>query len=108
MDIQNLTEMEDQQIQDYELVVIVSPAITEAALEAVVNKISQYITQNDGTVSKVDQWGKKGLAYPIKHFMEGNYMCVRFKMLPKACKQLEADLRISEEVLRHLLVKLSR
>jgi small subunit ribosomal protein S6 len=53
----------------------------------------------------VEKWGKKKLAYPIKHFLEGNYVLTRFKVSPAQCKELEANLKITEEVLRHLLIK---
>jgi len=55
----------------------------------------------------VERWGKRRLAYPIEHFMEGNYVLARFKLKPALSKELEANLRISEELLRHLLIKLS-
>ena len=93
--------------QDYELVYIIRPETEEAELEARIEGISQYITGNDGTVGEVERWGKKKLAYPIKHCLEGNYVLTRFSMTPDKCKELEANLKISEDVLRHLLIKLS-
>jgi small subunit ribosomal protein S6 len=47
------------------------------------------------------------LAYPIKHFLEGNYVLTRFKISPARCKELETNLKISEEIIRHLLIKVS-
>jgi small subunit ribosomal protein S6 len=96
---------EDKRLQDYELVYIIDPDIAEDALETKVNGISQFITSRDGVVSSVDKWGKKKLAYPLKHYLEGNYVLTKFKISPARCKELEANLKISEEVLRHLLVK---
>ncbi len=101
------TVVTDRKPQDYELVYIIRPETEEAELEARIEGISQFITGNNGTVSEVEKWGKKKLAYPIRHFLEGNYVLTRFSMSPTKCKQLEASLRISEDVLRHLLIKLS-
>jgi len=100
-----MVSQEDKQLRDYELVVIISPEVVDEAIDSVVASVSRFITENGGTVSAVEQWGKRKLAYPIKHFMEGSYVLTRFKLRPKLSKQLEASLKISEEVLRHLLVK---
>ena len=97
----------DKKPQDYELVYIIRPETEEAELETRIDGISQFITGNNGTVSEVERWGKKKLAYPIRHFLEGNYILARFSMSPTKCKELEASLEISEDVLRHLLIKLS-
>ncbi len=95
----------DKRLQDYELIYIINPDIAEDVLESKVNGISQFITTRDGVIASVDKWGKKKLAYPLKHYLEGHYILTKFKMSPARCKELEANLRISEEVLRHLLVK---
>ena len=99
-------KVEDKKLRDYELVLIISPEVEEEKLNATIDNISQFITGKDGIISSVEQWGKKKLAYPIAHFMEGNYVLSRFKLKPALGKELEANLRISEEVLRHLLVKI--
>jgi len=100
-------KVEDVQLRDYELVVIISPEVVDEKLEATIDNISQFITERGGIISSVDRWGKRKLAYPIKHFMEGSYVLVQFKLKPTLSKELEAKLQISEEVLRHLLIKLS-
>jgi small subunit ribosomal protein S6 len=101
-----MTAQEDKKPRDYELVVIISPEVASEAADGIVEGVSRFITDGGGTVSAVEPWGKKRLAYPIKHFMEGSYVLTRFKMQPKFSKQLEASLRISEDVLRHLLINL--
>ena len=101
-----MVSKEDKQLHDYELVAIISPEVADNALDGVIDNLSRFITENGGTVSNVEQWGKRKLAYPIKHFMEGSYVLTRFKLAPTLGKELEASLRISEDVLRHLLVKL--
>jgi small subunit ribosomal protein S6 len=101
-----MTTQEDKKLRDYELVVIISPEVAGEAADGVMEGVSRYITDSGGGVTAVEPWGKKKLAYPIKHFMEGSYVLSRFKMQPKFTRQLEANLRISEDVLRHLLIKL--
>ena len=97
--------VKDKRIKEYELVYILNPDMSEEALETSTNNIAQYIISREGVVDAVDKWGKKKLAYPIKHFLEGNYILTKFKMSPARCKELEANLRISEDVIRHLLIK---
>jgi small subunit ribosomal protein S6 len=96
----------DRELHDYELVVIISPELMDEAIDGVMGRISRFITESGGSVPTVERWGKKRLAYPIKHFTEGNYVLARFKLKPKLSKELEASLQISEEVFRHLLIRL--
>ncbi len=93
-------------MRDYELVVILSPEIPEEEIPASIERISDFITSKGGAVVQVDRWGKRRLAYPINHFKEGNYVLTRFKIEPATTAELEANLRISEKVLRHMLVRL--
>jgi small subunit ribosomal protein S6 len=98
---------EDRQLHDYELVVIISPEVGDEALDSIIDNVSQFITDSGGTVSDVERWGKKKLAYPIKRFAEGSYVLTRFQLRPTLSKELEANLRISENVLQHLLIRAS-
>ena len=93
-------------MRDYELIVIVSPEVPEEELPSHLDKISEFITNKGGSVTEVERWGKRKLAYPISHFKEGNYVLTRFKLEPGTTAELEANLRISERILRHLLVRL--
>lgn len=93
-------------MRDYELIVIVSPEVPEEELPTHIDKISEFITNKGGSVTEVERWGKRKLAYPINHFREGNYVLTRFKLEPGTTAELEANLRISERILRHLLVRL--
>jgi len=97
---------EDEQLRDYELVLVISPEVVEEKFEATIDNISRFITEKGGIISDIERWGKRKLAYPIRHFVEGSYVLTHFKLNPASGKELEANLQISEEVLRHLLVKL--
>ena len=99
------TKAEVERLQDYELVLVVSPEVGEDALETVLKNVSQFITGKGGVISEEERWGKRKLAYPIKRSLEGNYVLTRCKMSPTWAKELDANLNISENVLRHLLLK---
>ena len=91
-------------MRDYELVLIVKPEITDENLPATLEKINKFITDRSGTVTETNQWGRRKLAYPIKGAVEGNYVLTRLKAEPKLVSALNANLRLSEDILRHLLV----
>ncbi len=97
----------DEQLRDYEMVLIISPEIAEDKFNVTLNNISRLITDMGGVVSDVKQWGKRRLAYPIKQFSEGNYVLTQLKLKPALNREVEAKLQISEEVLRYLLVRTS-
>ena len=94
-------------MRDYELVLIINPEIGDEALDALIDSVSQFVTGKGGTVSSVERWGKRKLAYPIDHFLEGNYVLNRFRLKPALGRELKANLQISEGVLRHLLIRLN-
>ena len=98
---------EGKHLRDYELVLIISPEVVDEALDTTIKGVSQFITEKGGFVAEFEQWVKKKLAYPVEHFMEGSYVLTLFKLEPALSKELETNLKMSEEVLRHLLVKLS-
>ena len=100
-----LTEKEEQ-LRDYEMVLVISPEVAEGEFEATIDDLSRFITGRGGAISDIERWGKRRLAYPIMRFVEGNYILARFKLKPEFGKELEADLRISEKLLRHLLIRL--
>lgn len=92
-------------MRDYELVFIVSPEIIDEEVPKVADKVASFITGKGGSIVEVTQWGRKKLAYPVEQYLEGNYVLTRFKLEPRLAKELETNLRLSNEVLRHLLVR---
>ncbi len=93
-------------MRDYELTVIYRPEIAEEEIPAEIDKVTQMISQKGGVVGEVNRWGRKRLAYPIKHCREGNYVLTPFKMDPTTALELDRNLRGSDRILRHLLVRL--
>ena len=100
-------KVEDKGLRDYELVVIISPEVAEENLDTTIDSVSQFITAKGGIISNVERWGRRKLAYPIEHFLEGSYVLTRFKLKPSLSRELEVNLQMSEEVVRHLLIKLN-
>jgi small subunit ribosomal protein S6 len=98
---------EETQLRDYELVIVVDPEASEDALNATLNNVNQFITGKGGVVSDEERWGKRKLAFVIKSHLEGNYVLTRCRMKPTWAKELDANLNISEDVLRHLLLKVN-
>ena len=90
----------------YELVLIINPEVADEEVPNVITKLSELIKKIGGSVDEVNQWGRKKLTYPIKRCGEGNYVLAKLKLKPASTKELDANLRLSGEVLRHLLVKL--
>lgn len=89
----------------YELVTILSPELGEEELPAAVERINNFIIGRGGEVHNVDQWGRRRLAYPIQKFNEGMYVVTELALDATRAAELEANLRISEDVIRHLLVR---
>ena len=92
-------------LRDYELVVILSPEIQEDNIEQSIERLQQSITSRGGEVTDTNHWGRRRLAYPIKRHLEGNYVVSQLRLDPAQVPGLESGLRISEEVLRHLIVR---
>ena len=90
----------------YELALVVSAKIEDDARAAVVDKAKEYITRAGGTVTEVEEWGKKKLAYEIRHMSEGFYYFIQFESEDSNCpNEVEAHIRIMEPVIRYLCVK---
>jgi len=92
-------------LQSYELVVILSPEIQEDSIEASIDRVQQSVTSRGGEITGTDHWGRRRLAYPIKRHLEGNYVVSQIKLDPASVAGVESGLRISEEVLRHMIIK---
>ena len=94
-------------MQRYELAVIINPDVSEEDIPSVLDKMNQFISQIGGATITVDRWGRKKLAYPIKHYREGEYVVTQLELESSKAEELKAGFRLSEEFLRHLLVRLN-
>lgn len=93
-------------MRNYELVVIFDAKLDEEALNAQIEKVSGLVTADGGEVVKADKWGKRKLAYEINDLSEGFYVIYTFKSSVKTMQEIERVLKISEVVIRHMVVKL--
>ena len=89
----------------YELVVVVNAKIEDDERTATVEKVKEYITRFNGTITDVDEWGKKKLAYEIQKMSEGFYYFIHFEAEPECPEEVERRVRIMENVLRYLCVR---
>lgn len=89
----------------YELALVVSAKIEEDARVATVEKVKEYITKFGGTITNVDEWGKKRLAYEIQKMKDGFYYFIQFESESEVPGELEQNLRIMEDVIRYLCVR---
>jgi small subunit ribosomal protein S6 len=87
------------------MVVILNPEIGDDSIEASLERLNLGVTSRGGEITETNHWGRRRLAYPIKRFMEGNYVVTQIKLDPALVPELESSLRISEEVIRHMIVK---
>jgi small subunit ribosomal protein S6 len=90
-------------MRKYELVCVVHPDLDEAAFNAVIEKVKGWIAEASGSVDKIDIWGRKRLAYPIKKQREGQYVLFNVSLEPTAIITLDQNLRFLEPVIRYML-----
>ncbi len=90
----------------YESMYILKPDMEEEKKDALVKRFSDIVTNNGGTVEKVDEWGKKRLAYPIQYINDGYYVLMHFEAEPELPAELERNYRISDDVLRYMVINL--
>ena len=88
----------------YESVVIINPNLEAESVKALIEKFSGLINSN-GAVSSVEELGKKRLAYEIKKLNEGYYVVVKFEAKPELITELERVYRITDEVMKFIVVK---
>ena len=89
----------------YELALVVSAKIEDDARTAVVEKAKEYITRAGGTVTEVEDWGKKKLAYEVQKMSEAYYYFIQFDAEPTVPAEVELDVSIMANVLRFLVVR---
>jgi small subunit ribosomal protein S6 len=100
---------EDALKQDYELMLVLNPALSREEDASARERVRELITVNGGIIAKEDAWGTRRLAYTIKKagqdYMEGVYYLYRFDLEPDQVTSIQRPLLLSEQVLRHLVVR---
>ncbi|SPF45168.1 30S ribosomal subunit protein S6 [Candidatus Desulfosporosinus infrequens] len=92
-------------MRKYEIMFIVKP-LDEEATNTVITKFENLINNNGGQVDKIDRWGKKRLAYIVKDFAEGFYYLVNFSAVPATILELDRIMKISEDILKFMIVRI--
>lgn len=91
-------------MREYELVIIIHPDLDDEAINSALDRIKGWITESEGEVVKVNNWGKKRLAYQIQKQDEGIYYLLDLNLIPTSITELERNLTILEPVMRHMIV----
>jgi len=92
-------------LRDYEVLYIVRADFDDEKVQDAVKRVNTLIERSGGTAERTNLWGKRKLAYEVKHQKEGAYVLQDFQLEPERVPELEAGLKITEEVLRHLIVR---
>lgn len=93
-------------MRDYELGIVLSPEASEEQTKAILDRVSQVVQTNGGVVVKVNAWGRRRLAYPIERHRDGLYYYLDLSLTPQTVLEVDRNLKVTEEVIRHLIVKL--
>lgn len=91
--------------RDYELGLIINPEVSEEETRAVLDRVEQIVANYGGQIVRVNQWGRRRLAYPIERHRDGFYIFVDMILTPETVSELERTLKVSETVLRHMTKK---
>lgn len=88
------------------MVYIIAPTIPDDTIEGAVERVNGIVSTRGGEITKTDIWGRRRLAYPLNDHREGIYVLINFACEPGATQEMETQLRITDDVLRHLVVRL--
>lgn len=91
-------------MRNYEVVFIVHPDLDENALNSTIEKVSGWITESGGSITKTDLWGRRRMAYAIRKQHEGQYVLLETQIEPSFSSELERNLRFLEPVMRFMIV----
>jgi len=89
--------------RDYELGFILQPEVNEEQTRAVLDRVEQVVANHSGQIVRVNQWGRRRLAYPIQHNRDGFYVFIDMILTPETVIELDRTLKVSEDVLRYMI-----
>lgn len=92
-------------MNSYECLFVITPDVEDEARAELINRFSAIITGASGEIEKIDEWGKRKLAYPINYIEEGYYVLMLFKSKPEIPAELERNFKISDFVIRYMVVR---
>ena len=91
-------------MNQYEVMYVIDPALEDSARIELINRFSDLVKKNGGEVDRVDEWGKRRLAYPINDLMEGYYVLMTFNAAAAIPAELDRVFRITDGVMRSMIV----
>jgi small subunit ribosomal protein S6 len=91
-------------MRNYEVIFIVHPDLDENALTGVIDRVQGWVKDAGGSVVKVDQWGRRRMAYSIRKQREGQYVYMEAEFAPSFSAELERNLRFLESVMRFSII----
>ena len=92
-------------MRNYELTFIIPSDISEDDINGVVTQVQGWVEGVQGKVTKIDHWGRRRLAYDIAEYREGHYVLLNIDLEPQSTTELERNLKLSDKVMRYLLVR---
>jgi small subunit ribosomal protein S6 len=95
-------------VRRYELMLVLRPDVPEERTQAVLERTTRQVAEAGGQIVKAAPWGRRRLAYQVDRYREGSYHILQFDAPPEAIVDVERTLLITEDVLRHLVVRVER
>ncbi len=92
-------------MNQYEVMYVVDTALEDSARSELINRFAELVAKNGGEVERIDEWGKRRLAYAINYKTEGYYVLMYIKAPAELPRELERNLKIAEQVLRYLVIR---
>jgi len=92
-------------MNQYEVMYVIDAALEDSARNELINRFSELVQKNGGEVERVDEWGKRRLAYAINYKTEGYYVLMSFTCAPEVPKELERNFKNDEAILRYLVTR---
>jgi len=93
-------------MRKYELALIIRPNVEEEGQQAIVDRLSGMVTGQGGQIEKVETWGRRRLAYPIKKVNEGIYYFIQGQFPTSVLPELDRTIKLTEDILRHMVVRM--
>lgn len=92
-------------MNQYEVMYVLDPALDDSARAEMISRFSDLVVKNGGEVDRIDEWGKRRLAYVIRYKNEGYYVLMYIKGPSELPRELERNMRIADSVLRYLVIR---
>jgi small subunit ribosomal protein S6 len=92
-------------MNSYEVALIIRPEVEEEGQQEIIDQLSQLLTAEGGQVTNVEKWGRRRMAYPIRKVREGYYFFIQGEFSSSVLPELDRTLKLSEQVLRHMVIR---